>query len=154
MLLPYWAWQHHVRMGTMAEEAPNWALPDLFQLTEQDFEGPDFSKLLLLVLRRLHADFPNLIDLTTCMKIVSHIEEFSQLWGWLSDQGIVSGPVDNCSLTLSGKRSFDAGLKELPTLGGRFMRVQEGLDGDDASELLLAMLKHHFDSFGGPPGSV
>ncbi|MEM8688976.1 MAG: hypothetical protein AAGF81_16715 [Pseudomonadota bacterium] len=138
----------------MAEEAPDWALPELFRLTERDFEGPDFSKLLLLVLRRLRADFPSLIDLTTCMKIVSHIEEFSQLWGWLCDQGIVSGPVDNCTLTLSGKRSFDTALKQLPTLGGRFMREQEGLDGDEASELLLAVLKHHFDSFGGTPGNL
>ncbi len=138
----------------MAEEAPNWALPELFRLTEQDFEGPDFSKLLLLVLRRLRADFPNLIDLTTCMKIVSHIDEFSQLWGWLSDQGIVSGPVDNCTLTLPGTRSFDAALAQLPTLGERFMRVQDGLDGEEASELLLAILKHHFDSFGGASGKV
>lgn len=140
-------------MGNMADEAPNWALPELFRLSEQDFEGPDFSNLLLLVLRRLAADFPNLIDLTTCMKIVSHIEEFSQLWGWLSDQGIVSGPVDNCTLTLSGKRSFDAALKQLPTLGGHLMRLQDGLDSEEASELLLAILKHHFESFGGTSGA-
>ena len=140
-------------MGNMADEAPNWALPGLFCLSEQDFEGPDFSKLLLLVLRRLAADFPNLIDLTTCMKIVSHIEEFSQLWSWLSDQGIVSGPVDNCTLTLSGKRSFDAALKQLPALGGRFMRLQDGLDAEEASELLLAILKYHFESFGGTSGA-
>ncbi len=70
------------------------------------------------------------------MKVVSHIEEFSQVWGLLSFQGIVSGPLDNCSLTLSGTRSFDITLTQRPTLGERFMREQEGLNGAEASELL------------------
>ncbi len=133
----------------MADEAPNWALPELFRLTEQDFEGPDFSRLVLLVLRRLDSAFPDHIDLTTCMKIITHMKEFSQLWQWLQAQGIVSGPVSNCSMTLSGKRSFAAALELAPTLGTRFMYSQSGLEGEDASELLLTLLKHHFETFGG-----
>ena len=136
-------------MGNMADEAPNWALPELFRLSEQDFEGPDFSKLVLLVLRRLDAAFPDLIDLTTCMRIVTHIEEFSQLWEWLQLQGIVNGPISNCSLTLSGKRSFKAALEQQPALGKRFMNTQDGIEGEEAAELLLWMMKHHFSSFGG-----
>ena len=134
----------------MADEAPNWSLPEMFRLSEQDFEGPDFSKLVLLVLRRLDAAFPNLIDLTTCMKIVTHIDEFTQLWEWLQNQGIVNGPVSNCSLTLSGKRSFNTALQLSPEQGSRFMRSQTGLDGEEASDMLLAILKHHFDTFGDP----
>ena len=132
----------------MADEAPNWALPELFRLSEQDFEGPDFSKLVLLVLRRLDGAFPDLIDLTTCMKIITHMEEFSRLWDWLLLQGIVNGPVSNCSMTLSGKRSFAAALELSPILGTRFMYSQKGLEGEDASELLLILLKHHFETFG------
>ncbi len=141
-----------LQVGTMADEAPNWALPELFRLSEQDFDGPDFSKLLLLVLRRLDAGFPNLIDLTTCMKIVTHIEEFSKLWGWLQNQGLVTGEISNCSLTLSGKQSFAAALEQLPKLGSRFMHSQAGVAGEEASALLHAILKHHFSTFGGSSG--
>ncbi|NNF78033.1 MAG: hypothetical protein HKN05_08395 [Rhizobiales bacterium] len=135
----------------MADKAPDWALPELFRLSEQDFEGPDFSKLILLVLRRLDAAFPNLIDLTTCMKIVTHIEEFTQLWEWLQQQGIVNGPISNCTLTLSGKRSFNATLEQMPALGSRFMKAEAGIEGEEASELLLSIMKHHFRAFGGLP---
>ena len=135
----------------MADEAPDWALPELFRLSEQDFEGPDFSKLILLVLRRLDAAFPTLIDLTTCMKIVMHIEEFTQLWEWLQQQGIVTGPVSNCTLTLSGKRSFQAVLEQSPARAARFMQAQAGLEGEEAAELLLSIMKYHFSTFGGLP---
>ncbi len=136
-------------MGTMADEAPNWALPELFRLSEQDFEGPDFSRLVLLVLRRLDAAFPTLIDLTTCLKIVNHIEEFTQLWEWLRGQGVVSGSVSNCTLTLSGKQSFNAALQQAPEQAARFMRAQSGLHAEEASDMLLAILKHHFETYGG-----
>ncbi|MCP5083191.1 MAG: hypothetical protein GY948_16000 [Alphaproteobacteria bacterium] len=137
----------------MADKAPDWASPELFRLSEQDFEEAEFSKLLLLVVRRLDAAFPSLIDLTTCIRIIEHIEEFSQLWGWLKDQGIVCGHVSNGALTLSGKRAFKAALELSPAMGSRFMHSHDGLEGEEASKMLQVILRYHFENFGNPAAS-
>jgi len=131
----------------MTGNAPNWALPELFCLSDEDFEGPDFSKLVLVVLRRLDAEFPTRIDLTSCKRIAEREICFGRLWGWLSDQGIVSGPPCNCALTLSGKQSFGAALESLPSLAAGLMQEEACLKGEDATKVLLAVLRHHFEMF-------
>ena len=131
----------------MPENAPNWASPELFRLSDSDFDGPDFSRLVLVVLRRLDAEFPTRTDLTTCKRIVVNSTSFGRLWAWLCEQGIVSGPPANCALTLSGKRSFSHGLESLPSLAGELLHAEAALDGDDATKMLLAVLRHHYETF-------
>ena len=131
----------------MTGNAPNWASPELFCLSDEDFEGPDFSKLVLIVLRRLDAEFPARTNLAACKRIAEHEISFGQLWTWLSGQGIVSGPLANCALTLSGKQSFIAALENQPSLATRLMQEEAGLNGEDATKMLLAVLRHHFETF-------
>ncbi len=131
----------------MTGNAPNWALPELFRLSDSDFDGPDFSRLVLMVLRRLDAEFPNRTDLTTCKRILVHETSFGRLWAWLGEQGIVSGPPSNCALTLSGKKSFGSGLENLPKLAADLMHDEAGLEGEEATKMLLAMMRHHYETF-------
>ncbi len=131
----------------MTGNAPNWASPELFRLSEDDFDGPDYSKLILVVLRRLDAEFPTRANLTTSKRIAAHKAGFSQLWEWLSNQGIVSGPPSNCALTLSGKVSFRTALDRLPGLAAELMSQEAGLEGEKATQLLLAVMRHHFETF-------
>ncbi len=131
----------------MTGNARNWALPELFCLSEEDFDGPDFSKLILVVLGRLDAEFPNRADLTTCERIADHEAGFRQLWEWLGEQGIVSGPPSNCALTLSGKVSFTSALEGLPHLAAELMSRDAGLEGESATKMLLSVMRHHFATF-------
>ena len=131
----------------MKGNAPDWASPELFRLCDEDFEGPDFSKLILLVLRRLDAEFPNRTDLTTCRRIAEREDAFGKIWSWLGEQGIVSGPSSNCALTLSGKQSFAAALESLPSLAAQLMHDNAGLEGENATKMLLALMRHHFNRF-------
>lgn len=133
----------------MTESAPECAFPQTFRLHDQDFEGPDFSRVVLFVLRRLDSDFPSRIDLTTCQRITDHKDGFDRLWTWISHQGLVSGPPSNCALTLSGHQSFSAGLENAPKLASKLMSEAPHLEGDDATRLLLGILRHHFENF--PP---
>ncbi len=133
----------------MTGSAPDCAFPPTFRLYDQDFEGPDFSKVVLFVLRCLDTAFPDRIDLTTCERITAHKEGFEPLWEWLSRQGLVSGPMSNCALTLSGQKSFTAGLEIEPKLASQLMSDEPVLEGDDATRLLLGILRHHFEAF--PP---
>lgn len=131
----------------MTAQAPNWALPEMFRLSDDDFDGPDLSRLVLIVLRRLDAEFPSRADLTTCRRIAEHEASFGRLWDWLSVQGVVSGPASNCALTLSGKKSFEAATESLPKLAACLMYQEAGLEGEDATKMLLAIMRHHFESF-------
>ncbi|MCP5083493.1 MAG: hypothetical protein GY948_17545 [Alphaproteobacteria bacterium] len=116
-------------------------------MSDSDFDGPDFSRVILMVLRRLDAEFPNRTDLTTCKRILVHEASFGRLWAWLSEQGIVSGPVSNCALTLSGKKSFGSGLESVPKLASGLMHDEDGLEGEDATKALLAVMRHHYETF-------
>lgn len=131
----------------MTANAPNWALPELFRLSDDDFAGPDLSRLVLIVLRRLDAEFPNRTDLTTCQRIAEHEAVFGRLWDWLSHQGIVSGPASNCALTLSGKKAFTAAIEGLPTLASSLLHQEAGLEGEDATKMLLSIMRHHFEMY-------
>ncbi len=131
----------------MTGNAPNWASPELFRLSEDDFDGPDYSKLILVVLRRLDAEFPTRADLTACKRIAAHEAGFGKLWEWLSEQGIVSGPPSNCALTLSGKVSFRTAMDRLPRLAAELMSEESGLQGENATHMLLMVMRHHFETF-------
>lgn len=133
--------------GAMTGNAPNWALPELFCVSEEDFDGPDFSKLILVVLRRLDAEFPNRTDLTACKRIAANQDNFNKLWFWLSEQWIVSGTPANCSLTLSGKVSFSTALERLPSLAAELLSKEAGLEGEKATKMLLTVMRHHFETF-------
>lgn len=133
----------------MTGSARDCAFPPTFRLHDQDFEGPDFSKVILFVLRRLDSDFPDRIDLTTCESITAHKEGFQPLGEWLTRQGIVSGPMSNCALTLSGQKSFSVGLESAPKLASDLMSDEPRLEGDEATRLLLGILRHHYESY--PP---
>ncbi len=131
----------------MTGSARNCAFPPNFRLHDQDFEGPDFSKVVLFVMRRLDSFFPDRIDLTTCESITAHKDGFQPLWEWLARQGIVSGPMSNCALTLSGQKSFSVGLESAPKLASQLMSDEPKLEGDEATHLLLAILRHHYETF-------
>ena len=49
---------------TMENNGPDWGLPENFVLSDSDFEGENFSKLLIAVIRRLDGAFPNRVDRT------------------------------------------------------------------------------------------
>ncbi|MEM8689341.1 MAG: hypothetical protein AAGF81_18575 [Pseudomonadota bacterium] len=105
--------------------------------------------MILFVLRRLDLVFPDRIDLTTCQRITAHKQGFEPLWQWLTSQGLVSGPMSNCALTLSGQKSFAVGLENAPRLASELMSDEPKLEGEDATRLLLGILRHHFETF--PP---
>ncbi len=99
------------------------------------------------MLRRLDAQFPTRSDLTTCKKIRAHEASFARLWKWLEYQGIVSGPLSNCALTLSGKKSFGAAVENLPALAADLLQREDALEGEEATKMLLAIMRNHFDTF-------
>ncbi|MCP5081580.1 MAG: hypothetical protein GY948_07775 [Alphaproteobacteria bacterium] len=132
----------------MEIKGPNWTLPKHFGESDAEFDGEDFSALLILVLRQLHDAFPDSVDLNNHNQIVEDHREMGQLWSWLKAQGVANGGLANCSLTLSGKQSYDAALHELPTLAALLAQPHGKLEGADAGRLLIAVLRHQFLKFG------
>ena len=131
----------------MENNGPDWGLPENFVLSDADFDGENFSKLLIAVISRLDGAFPNRVDLSTCKRIARKREEFEQLLNWLGSQGIVNGDVTNCALTLSGRQAYKAALNEFPILAVKLSRSSEGLEMIDASRMLLAVLRVHYLEF-------
>ncbi len=138
----------------MNNNNPNWGLPENFRLSDEIFDGENFSNLLVLVLRRLDGAFPEPVDLSTCMRIEEHRDEFTELWSWLRAQGLVVGDLSNCTLTLSGRQAYAAALRELPVIAASLSQTQDGLEPESASRLLLATLRIHFSDFGHQSGAV
>ena len=132
----------------MTGNAPDRGFSELLGLSNRDFDGPDFSRLVLTVLLKLDADFPSRTDLTGCPRIAANETAFGQLWDWLASQGIVSGPLSNCALTLSGKQSFGTAIDAHPTLSAQLLHSENGLEGEEATKMLLAVIRHHFEHFG------
>lgn len=136
-------------MGDVMEiKGPNWTLPKHFGESDAEFDGENFNALLILVLRQLHRAFPDSVDLSNHNEIVEDRREMGQLWNWLKAQGVVNGELAKCSLTLSGKQSYDAALHELPTLAALLAQPNGKLEGADAGRLLIAFLRHQFLRFG------
>ncbi len=131
----------------MTSVTPNWALPKLLCAPDDDVVGPDFSNLALLVLRELYDEFPKQIDLSKHKSVVEHRKEFGRLWEWLREHGVVIGPLSSCALTFSGKHSIMTALEYQPQFADELMQKKAALDERYAFNLLLTLLRHHFDEF-------
>ncbi len=131
----------------MTKKAPDWALPKLLCLPDDEFVGPNFSSLALVALHELYTEFPNQVDLSGHESLVKHAREFRRLWEWLRGHGVVVGPLSNCALTLSGKDSLVAALDFQPQFADELMRKKAELDERYSSALLMTVLRHHFDKF-------
>lgn len=123
------------------------ALPEWFLLSDHDINGTDFSKLILLVLRRLDAEYPERVDLSDCNKLAERISEFDKIWKWLEAQQVVSGPLANCSLTLSGRQAFRKAVQLASESTRMMLQSKEGLSGIDARELMMSILRQHYYSY-------
>ncbi len=132
----------------MESNGPDWGLLENFRLSDVDFVRSNFSKLLVLVLRRLDGAYPNRVELTDCWQVAENGDEIDRLWSWLSAQRIVTGEISDCSLTVSGRQAFRAAPEELQELAIMLMKSIDGLEEGDASRMLLAVLRIHYLRFG------
>lgn len=129
----------------MAAKSPEWGYSRLFRLSEGDFEEANFSRLLVIVLRRLESEFPDQVDLTTCKRIAEFSDTFMDLWNWLVGQGVLTGPISNCAMTLMGHQSYQAALAEHPKVAASFKDSGDELAPMDASLFLLSVLRHQHE---------
>ena len=138
----------------MAAKNPEWGYSRLFRLTEGDFEEANFSRLLVIVLRRLESEFPDPVDLTSCKRIAESSDTFLDLWAWLVDQGVLTGPISNCAMTLIGRQSYQAALGEHPEVAAVLTGTSDELEPMAASLFLLSVLRNqHEKSYrAGPDG--
>lgn len=119
-------------------------LPKWFRLFDPSIDETDFNKLILMVLHRLDAEYPNRLDLSDSNKLSEKIEECSQIWGWLEKQEIVSGPMSNCSLTLSGRQSYRKAVQMASERTRLMLNSKDGLSGNEAKELMMNILRQHY----------
>lgn len=122
-------------------------LPEWFRLSDPEIDGTDFNKLILLILRRLDAEYPERVDLSDCNKLRERVNEFKTIWEWLEGQGIVSGPISNCSLSLSGRQSFRKAVQLASESTRMMLQSKKGLIGDEAKELVMSILRQHYYSY-------
>ncbi|NNE24551.1 MAG: hypothetical protein HKN11_18275 [Rhizobiales bacterium] len=119
-------------------------LPEWFRLSDPEINGTDFNKLILLIFRRLDAEYPERVDLSDCNKLRERVNEFNRIWEWLEDQRMVSGPVSNCSLTLSGRQAFQKAVQLASASTRMMLQSKEGLSGNEAKELMMSILRQHY----------
>ncbi len=129
----------------MAAKSPEWGYSRLFRLSDGEFEEADFSRVLVIVLRRLENAFPDQVDLTTCERIAELSDTFTDLWNWLVDQGVVTGPLSNCAMTLVGRQSYQAALAEHPKVAADLRSSSDALDPMEASLFLLSVLRNQHE---------
>ena len=132
----------------MQASIPQPVLPEWFLLLDPDIDGTDFNWLILLVLRRLDAEFPNRVNLSNCNRLKERVEEFSDVWNWLERQEIINGPIENCSLTLAGRNSYRKALELASDQYRAQVQSREGLRGNEAKELVMNILRQFFTDYG------
>lgn len=123
--------------------------PDWFRLRSEDFNGAGFGRLILMVLVRLDSVFPDRVDLSQCKTISEYEHVFTKLWTWLSEDelGVVSGPISNASLTLLGRQSLRAALKNDPQLAALTQSEKDKIDDQAADRAIYQILRQHFEAF-------
>ncbi len=129
----------------MAAKSPEWGYSRLFRLSDGDFEEANFSRLLVVVLRRLEDAFPDQVDLTSCKRIADFSDTFIDLWAWMVDQGVLSGPISNCAMTLIGRQSYLAALAEHPKVAASLNGSSDELEPMEASLFLLSVLRNQYE---------
>ncbi|MEM8645155.1 MAG: hypothetical protein AAGF86_02320 [Pseudomonadota bacterium] len=129
----------------MAAKTPEWGYSRLFRLSDGDFEEANFSKVLVIVLRRLESAFPDQVDLTSFEHNSEFSDTFTDLWNWLVDQGVLTGPLSNCAMTLVGRQSYQAALAEHPKVAAGLQDEGDALDPMEASLFLLSVLRNQHE---------
>ena len=122
-------------------------LPEWFRLSDPGIDRTNFNKLILMVLRRLDAEYPDRLDLSDCNRLRERISEFNQIWQWLEAQKMVSGPMSNCSLTLSGRQAFRKGVQMSSETTRLMLNSKDGLSGNEAKELMMNILRRHYHDY-------
>jgi len=122
-------------------------LPEWFRLSDPSIDGNNFNKLILMVLRRLDAEYPDRLDLSDCDRLRERINEFDKIWQWLEAQKMVSGPVSNCSLTLSGRQAFQKAVRMASETTRLMLNSKDGLSGNEAKELMMNILRQHYHDY-------
>ena len=130
-----------------SENSFDQGLPKWLRLSDCEIDGTDFDQLTLLVLRRLYAEYPNRLDLSDCIKLKERIGEFTKIWEWLELQKVVSGPVSNCSLTLSGMQAYRKTVQLASDSTRIMLESKEGLTGAEARELVLSIFHQHYHDY-------
>ncbi len=118
-----------------------------FRLSNSEYDDGTINQLILVILRDLNAAFPERVNLLDYKKVMKHIDDFRQFWGWLDSQDMVSGPLSNSSLTLQGRQSFRAALVREPDLAAVLLHAEDGLEGHEANQMMLAVLREHFFAY-------
>lgn len=128
-------------------------LPEWLRLSSANVDNSDYSKLILLILRRLDAEYPKFVDLSDCNNIRRRIKDFDQLWAWLVAQELVTGTLSNCSLTLSGREALNKALQQASNTTRVEFASQRGIADAKALRLLVSVLRQHYNDYLSRKGS-
>lgn len=133
-------------MTESASKAGGW-LTQRGDIPESGFVSGAVNDFLLRVLLKLNDLFPERTNLLDCKNISANITDFMRYWNWLEREGVVSGPIENCSLTIPGKKSFQFSLNEEPELASILKNSECILSDHQANILMLTTLRQHYSSY-------
>ena len=122
-------------------------LPEWFRLTDPGVEEGQIDELVLRIIRRLESVYPERVDLSDCDNIRVRVDEFNRVWSWFEREEIVSGPLENCSLTLAGCQAYRSASKSAPDAIKAALNSSDGVKGDDARTFMINTLREFFHSY-------
>ncbi len=107
----------------------------------------EFSRTILLALSKLYDSYPAKVDLTSTGALKKEEYESLRLWQWLKNQEIVTGIIEDASLTQNGYTS----IKDVRGFNGITAKLRsnksEKFEGSTASQMILRIIRIHFHKF-------
>ncbi len=104
----------------------------------------DFGRVALNLLTDLDSAHPNAVDLTNHNDVSIDDASLSKFWFYLAHQGIISGELNECALTLKGRQSLRAAFETQCESASTSLSSNNLLTGKSASSLLLDVMRHNF----------
>ena len=107
----------------------------------------EIGRHVLLCIRRFWQAFPDPIALSELKTNPPDDTVRKQILAWLVSQKIIVNPDDRFVLTLAGRESIRKALSANRCLAEFFPKGECILDKHNPSELMIMILKTHFDGF-------
>ena len=132
---------------TGSNETSNFRLPDWYLLSDPVLDQCNYDELILKVLRRLDAIYPDRINLSDCISLMKRQNDFEKIWQLLEAQHLVSGPLSNCSLTLAGRRAYQKALSSSPASVQKKISSGGKLQNSESKQIVVSILREIFHSY-------